>query len=1268
MLDNSTTLSSNSATASGGGINDLGTLNLNGATITGNTAGGSGGGVSEGGTLNAGTATITGNSAVVSGGGIAVLPGGAINLTSTTIGTNTAGSFGGGIDNAGTATLNGATIMGNLASGAGGGLANEAGGVLTTGYSSFTGNSATSGGGGIDNAGKATITVATLSGNTAGSGGGIGNETGGTLTLTVSTISGNSAGSGGGGLNNLGGASLTNATLAANRGGNGGGISNQGTLTAINSTIAYNTVAPGGSGGGLVASGAGTTLYNTIVALNTSGAGSPNNAVGSLTLASSNNLFGQGGSGGLSAVNGNLINVKNPGLGSLANDGAPTQTIALLTGSLAIDAGSASIPGVTTPIVDQRGALRGPAGLNAGSNPDIGAYEASSSYQVNTATDSTAMGTLRAAIAWANVSTNANPANLAPNTPAPNTAAFDTKGAFSTPQTITISPTLGAITLSNGSQAGEAIDGTASNGLTISGGGRSQILSVAQGANVTLSGLVISGGSSTLSGGAITNSGKLAITDATITGNSAASGGGAIDNLGTLAIDSSTLTGNSAGLYGGAVDVESTGTFTATNSTIANNASAQGGGIYTTGTLTAINATMAYNTTTAAASGGGLNAHGGVATLYNTIVASNSDSAGGDPADDIGGSVVGSNNVIGAGGAGGLINGVDGNQVGVTNPGLAPQLGNNGGTTQTIALQSTSPAIGTGIPSAGGQTIIYDQRGALRGTTSIDVGSFELSSSYLVTRAQDSTQPGTLRSAIMWADDNSDTSTSLPLTITFDTQHVFATPQVISLGLGTMALTNTLRPIVIDAPGASMLTINGNGASGVLSVAGGVTLTISGATITGGVAAAGGGINNAGSLTLDNVALTNNTAPSGSGAAVNNTGTLTVNGSSSSGNSGSYYGGAIFNHDGAATITDSNFVGNSTLYGLGGAIDNLGGTLTVTGGNFQGNTSFQGGAIYNRDDATGQPGQSLPGTATLTGVTIGGNNAYQGGGVFNEGTMTVSSSTIANNTAFQGGAASNNFGGTMAVTNSTLAFNTAQQYGGAVDNVGALTMVSSTIAYNVVAAGGTGGGIDVYAGTAALYDTIAALNTVGSGKSAVANDITGQLASISSYNLIGAGGLVNGVNHNIVGVTKPGLASGLANNGGPTQTIALFSNSPALGAGSTSIAGLTIPAVDQRGVARPATGFDIGAYQGSIPAPVTTGGTASSSVIVASPLSAAVQAPAAASVAPLVSGTAPFHGRHLNSRAHRQAKATHPASKAHQSAHVASAARRTVNVRIDKHR
>ncbi len=1292
------TIASNTAATGGGGISDPGTLTLTTSQITGNSAE-AGGGLSVAGTLTAYATTISGNSAATAGGGLAVQAGGSATLTDllsvpSTVSGNTAGSAnaagsGGGVDNAGTLVVSYSTITANQSTGTGGGVDNELHGTFTLRYSTLGSNSATTyGGGGLDNSGTATIGVSTIASNQAGtSGGGIGNELGGVLNMTYTTVSANTAASTGGGLYNAATANLSNATIAGNRGSRGGGLYNLGLLTALNDTVAYNSVGAGGLGGGLDAAGGTTDLYNTIVAQNQDGAGAPSDAAGSLAPASVNDLFGSGGSGGLTAttVNDVITGVKKPQLGTLADNGGPTQTIALLANSPALDAGSASIPGIVVPTVDQRGAIRGAAGINAGSNPDIGAYEASSSYLVTTTTDSTDMGTLRSAIAWANVSTNANPTNLAPHAAAPNTAVFDKSKVFSSAQTITIDPTLGPIQMTGTVASGEAIDGTASRGLTISGGGQAQVLSIGDGATAILSGLTISGGSASASGGAITVSklGTLTINDSTLTGNTAGSGGGAIDSLGTLTIQSSTLVGNSAGLYGGAVDVEKNGTFTATNSTFSGNTSGQGGALYSTGTLTTVNDTIAYNVTTSSTSGGGLNAAGGTSSLYNTIVALNTDSAGTDPADDIAGTVAqaSSYNLVGIGGSGGLVNGQNGNQVGVANPGLVAGLGNNGGPTQTIGLTSTSPAIAAAPPTVAGQTISLDQRGALRGspgTTNIDIGSFELSGSYLVTNATDSTVPGTLRSAIDWANSDTASGSTAPLVIAFDTApgHTFATPQQIVLGLGTLNLTNTTRPIVIDGPGAVSLTISGNNAVGVLTVAPGVNASIVGVTIADGNSLTGGGILNQGNLSLgtatvgstaiaSGVAFANNTSPSGSGAAVDNSkGTLTVTGSSFTGNSGSYYGGAIFNDDGTATITNSNFVDNSTTYGLGGAIDNLGGTLTVTGSTFQGNTAFQGGVIYNRNDTTA----ALPATAVLNGVTMTGNSAYQGGALFNEGTMSVVDSTASSNTAFQGGAVSNNFGGTMAITDSTLAANTANQFGGAIDNVSNLTLVADTIAYNVVTPGGSGAGIEAYSGSTAMYDTIAAKNTVGTGTAAAANDITGQLAAGSSYNMVGTGGVANGVNNNILlGTTDPGLAPGLANNGGPTQTIALYTGSPAIGAGSAAVAGVTIPTTDQRGVARPTSGFDIGAFQGSIPAPVTTTPVvvtpASPSLVVTGPVSTT------ATTASIVSGPSPFGGRHVGRKGHRHEKVQHHALASHARAaahHHAELARRVVKVQIEK--
>ncbi len=171
-------------------------------------------------------------------------------------------------------------------------------------------NSATYYGGGIDNAAASiTLTGCTISGNSAKYGGGVQNYAG-TVNLTACTISGNSASKGGGGLHDQGSSSSYPATAS---------------------------------------------LTDTIVAGNTSSGGNADDIGDKFSNdTGSNNLIGTGGSGGLTnGVNGNIVLTTLAGLGlaPLADNGGPTQTMALSPVSLAIEAGTA-VSGVTT---DQRG-------------------------------------------------------------------------------------------------------------------------------------------------------------------------------------------------------------------------------------------------------------------------------------------------------------------------------------------------------------------------------------------------------------------------------------------------------------------------------------------------------------------------------------------------------------------------------------------------------------------------------------------------------------------------------------------------------------------------------------------------------------------------------------------------------------------------------------------------------------------------------------------------------------------------------------------------
>jgi hypothetical protein len=229
------------------------------------------------------------------------------------------------------------------------------------------GNAGTpSSGGGVFAFGNVTLMNSTVSGNSSGNFGG-GVNAFGNVMLTNSTVSGNSAGKDGGGVNAFGNVTLMNSTVSGNTAGRDGGGVNAFLVTSTNSTVSGNMA--GENGGGMDAF-SNVTLNNTILSANTAPR-SPNLFSGG-TISANFSLLGSDispNSGG-----NNIEKQDDPQLDSLADNGGPTQTRALLLGSLALDVipggnGSCNDTGITT---DQRGEARPQP---ADGNCDIGAFE-----------------------------------------------------------------------------------------------------------------------------------------------------------------------------------------------------------------------------------------------------------------------------------------------------------------------------------------------------------------------------------------------------------------------------------------------------------------------------------------------------------------------------------------------------------------------------------------------------------------------------------------------------------------------------------------------------------------------------------------------------------------------------------------------------------------------------------------------------------------------------------------------------------------------------
>jgi hypothetical protein len=746
-------------------------------------------------------------------------------------------------------------------------------------------------------------------------------------------------------------------------------------------------------------------------------------------------------------------------------------------------------------------------------------------------------------------------------------------------------------------------------------------------------------------GGVYQNSGTLQISYSTFANNTSSQGGGAITNEtgSTLDLSDSTLMGNSvaAGIGGG---IENEGMMDVTDSTLSGNTAASGGAV-ANDSLSSLayntldNVTLAGNTCTS--SGGGIWTATQVQknqdlSLTNTLVAENMNGYGPSATeDDISGPVSSGsgNNLLGAAGGSGLVNGINGNLVNVSTPGLAP-LGNYGGPTQTIALLPGSPAIDAGFPSTSPGTGT-DQRGQPRVVGSaVDIGAFE-SQGFTLTPTGGNNQTAAVGQPF-----------GSPLSV-----QVTANNSVEPVNGGVV--TFTVPALGASAVPSSATAAISGGAAAVTATANSTAGSYTVAASSAGSAPVGFNLTNTTTVQPD-AYVVGNTSASGAGSLE---AAVAAADADASGKpiTITFAAAAGQPFATAQTITLAAPMGSSQA-ALDLSNTTAGASITIQGP--AAGVTISGGGKYTVLRV--EPGV----TAFLSGLTIANGNAsvpdpaaygnpeYDGGGIYNEGNLVLSDSTLTSNTAtydggglysvglgsgaglahvaladdtFSNNQAASGIGGgidnwlssPMTLTGVTLYQNTdGGGSGGGVADASNLTINNSTFFMNTVKdygdfGGGEGGGLwagtgasvvvtnSTFSGNQALPDpaghngeggglfsfgsltlenTIVAGNTAGTGP-----DIDGTLSN-AAYDLVGNGAGTTSLSGftNMVGyATHPlnPLLAPLGNYGGPTPTLPLLPGSPAIDAGSTVV----VPAgdtTDQRGLPRVAgSAVDVGAFE-----------------------------------------------------------------------------------------
>ena len=615
-----------------------------------------------------------------------------------------------------------------------------------------------------------------------------------------------------------------------------------------------------------------------------------------------------------------------------------------------------------------------------------------------------------------------------------------------------------------------------------------------------ITGLTITGGNSSGArgagaGGGILSYENLTVRESVISNNYAQdTGGGIYHTRGILKVQDSAIINNT--VRGGFLDEDgagifNTGTAIIENTTIAGNVSSRGlgGGIANFRTLEIVNSTVTGNTSgNFPRSGAGIynfyrNNNGEISqadiTLTSSIVAGNSnnlDLGGGDRSDSVPIFNSGGNNLIGnADEVNGFTNDTNGDIVGTaTNP-IDPKLSvlqNNGGSTPTVALLSSSPAIDAGSNPF---NLEFDQRGTGFNRvvdSSADIGAFEIQNSSVLVSIV-ATNPTAIEGGedgVFTITRSGDLTSELTVRLAVDVNNT-ASNNDYSLNGNNIAIAESQITVTIpEGQSSTELTVNATDD----------TLAEEAETITLNLAAGEGYFiysDNSFATTeiprnnFDTGTVVTNTNDDGAGSlrqavliANSFPGRNTITFDSS------LAGETITLTSGEIAITDSLDIegldeeqiivsGNNSsrifnidddagnIYQTDATIDVTISKLTLTNGKAEGDSFIadSGGAIANSENLE------------LIDSTVTGSTAeFEGGGINSYGngsTVILNRSSIVDNSAQDGGGIANSSNSSLIINSSEIANNQAIK-GSGIDNKGALELNNSVVSEN-----SSGGGI-----------------------------------------------------------------------------------------------------------------------------------------------------------------------------------------------------------------